>query len=170
MHKAVEECTSTSLLPALTNIACETFAFCAPPSTSVPSVSSTVSASNIQLHPRYIKAIADVTWDPDALHRTVDQMRMMQFIIKMRQHGLIVMPTGGGKTFCIALTSRLECSGITVVIVMHVALIHNMKWRTVSYRVPFALGREVFDCKHSLSCESSLLRSSEHQRWISFCG
>lgn len=81
------------------------------------------------LHPRYLKALRALFRNPSISFRNREQIQMVELVHRAEDHGLIVMPTGGGKTVAILINALLDTSGVTVVIVPFVPLLIDFEER-----------------------------------------
>ncbi|KLO16461.1 P-loop containing nucleoside triphosphate hydrolase protein [Schizopora paradoxa] len=94
-----------------------------------------VPAENVyglQLHPRFLKALRKLLNDENASFRTREQIVMVDMISRARHHGLVVMPTGSGKSVGIFIHALLETKGITVVVVPFVPLLLDFEARAAA--------------------------------------
>ena len=66
---------------------------------------------------------------------------MIKFALESKSDGLIIAPTGSGKSLCAILPSIIESSGITVMVAPYTALCQDLARRMEQTRVPFAVWR-----------------------------
>ena len=138
------DCTASKIIPTIVSAVRDALALSVPiqqPSARSHPESSALTLApahtDIQLHPRYNKALQNLMQEKHAAFRSVEQMQMIKFIIEERQHGLVIMPTGSGKTLSMVLPSQLESKGITVVVVPFVALLQDLKRRIAHHKISY---------------------------------
>lgn len=67
-------------------------------------------------HASLIRSLRKFTGNPTAIFKTPEQAEAVEFIIAGERHLLLVVPTGGGKTFAYLLPAAMRDHGITCVL------------------------------------------------------
>lgn len=140
MKKEMEVFSVETLIPALRNVTLDASVGLAASLTQSNSTSSPhsdlIPAKNEygkSIGPRHVLALRELFADPKASFRTQEQMQMIDLVLRREHHGLIVIPTGSGKSLSALLPALLEDDGITVFILPFVGLVADMKKRLASY-------------------------------------
>ncbi|TDL13441.1 hypothetical protein BD410DRAFT_846951, partial [Rickenella mellea] len=101
-------------------------------------VSSEGSSSPlIVVHSRRLLALRGVLGDPTATWKCVEQGQMAQLMFRRKEHGLVILPTGGGKSVGATMMSQEEKSGFTLLCAPFRSLYEDYKLRLHKSGIPW---------------------------------